>query len=77
MYQRIRMTEDKEVAEALRAMERAARIARRQAAEKNLKMPVWRNGAIVYIDSFVGKIPFKLGISLYYHSQNACNTKWH
>ena len=50
MYQRIRMTEDKEVAEALRAMERAARIARRQAAEKNLKMPVWKNGAIVFID---------------------------
>ena len=44
------MKEDKEAAEALRAMERAARIARRQAAEKNLKMPVWKNGAIVYID---------------------------
>lgn len=44
------MKEDQETALALRAMERAARIARRQAAEKNLKMPIWKNGAIVYID---------------------------
>ncbi|MCH7919109.1 MAG: hypothetical protein IIC50_14120 [Planctomycetes bacterium] len=44
------MKEDQETALALRAMERAARIARRQAAEKNLKMPVWKNGAIVFID---------------------------
>ncbi len=44
------MKEDKEAVEALREMERAARIARRQAAEKNIKMPVWRNGEIVYVD---------------------------
>ena len=41
---------DSETALALRAMERAARIARQRAAEKRVEIPVWRNGAVVFVD---------------------------
>ena len=33
---------------ALRAMHRAAQIARDRAAEKRIKIPIWRNGKIYY-----------------------------
>lgn len=33
---------------ALNALKRAAKEARRKAAEKNLLIPVWKDGAIVY-----------------------------
>lgn len=35
---------------ALRAMCRAAKDAHKRAADHNLKIPVWKNGEIVYID---------------------------
>ena len=44
------MTMDAETALALKAMERTAGIARRRAAEKRVKIPVWRDGAVIYVD---------------------------
>ena len=35
---------------ALNAMKRASILAKRKAAEKNLKIPVWQNGKISYMD---------------------------
>lgn len=43
------MNLSKEAEAALRAMERAAVAARSLASEKNLKLPVWRDGKIVFI----------------------------
>ena len=44
------MNLSKEAEQALRAMKRAAIAARRLAAEKNLTLPVWRDGQIVFIE---------------------------
>jgi len=35
---------------AINAMYRASKMATKIAAEKNLKMPLWKDGKIVYID---------------------------
>ena len=35
---------------ALNAMCRASKEAQKKAAENNLKMPIWKNGNIVYIE---------------------------
>lgn len=35
---------------ALQAMQRAAEEAKKKASDKNLKMPLWKNGEIVFID---------------------------
>jgi len=43
------MNLSKEAEGALRAMERAANAARALAAEKRLKLPVWRDGKIVFV----------------------------
>ena len=48
------MKKESESALALRAMKRAALIARHRAAEKNLKIPVWKNGRIVHVDPMKG-----------------------
>lgn len=45
------MNLSKEAEGALRAMERAAVAARALAAEKRLKLPVWRDGKIVFIEA--------------------------
>ena len=36
---------------AITAMFRAAEMAQKKAAEKNLKMPIWQDGRIIYIES--------------------------
>ena len=36
---------------AINAMYRASEMAKKNAAEKNLKMPLWKDGKIIYIDS--------------------------
>jgi hypothetical protein len=36
---------------AIDAMSRAAKQAQKQAAERNLKMPIWKNGKIIYVES--------------------------
>ncbi len=35
---------------ALSAMRRASIFAKKKAAEKNLKIPVWQNGGVSYVD---------------------------
>lgn len=45
------MNLSKEAEGALRAMERAAVAARTLASEKNLKLPIWRDGKIVFIET--------------------------
>ena len=35
---------------ALKAMCRASKEAQKKAAENNLKMPIWKNGNIVYLE---------------------------
>ena len=35
---------------ALNAMCRASKEAQKKAADNNLKMPIWKNGSIVYIE---------------------------
>ena len=35
---------------ALNALKRAAKEARKKAAEKNLMIPVWKNGAVAYVN---------------------------
>ena len=36
---------------AIKAMCRASKLAQQKAAEKNLKLPIWKDGEITYIDS--------------------------
>jgi hypothetical protein len=48
-------TEDKDM--ALRGMRRAAVIARERASRFGLQIPVWRDGAIVFVDPKVGAQP--------------------
>ena len=49
---RIKMKETTSFSElAIKAMYRASRIAQQIAAEKNLKLPIWKDGGVTYIDS--------------------------
>ncbi len=36
---------------AIEAMHRASKIARKKAAENGLKIPIWKDGKIVYLDA--------------------------
>jgi len=35
---------------AIKAMCRASKLAQQKAAKKNLKLPIWKDGAITYVD---------------------------
>ncbi len=36
---------------AIKAMCRASKLAQQKAAKQNLKLPIWKDGAITYVDS--------------------------
>lgn len=36
---------------AIDALYRASKLAQRKAEERNLKMPIWKDGKIIYIDT--------------------------